>query len=142
MVIMVTERGNNNHDHIHQNPKHDNSSQKEKRNNGDDNKQNGGDQIDDKTNMNTYVSNDTVSLQLCSDQAKIVEPNAPFGLLSFLEKNKIYDLKFVLKLLCQTGLYGAIFVAAHSRKNILIALELFALSSAPKLNQLCCNKYW
>ena len=106
-------------------------------NNGDDNKQNGGDQIDDKTNMNTYVGNDTISLQLCSDQAKIVEPNAPFGLLSFLEKNKIYDLKFVLKLLCQTGLYGAIFVAAHSRKNILIALELFALSSAPKLNQLC-----
>ncbi len=83
------------------------------------------------------MGDNTITLQLCSDDAKIVEPNAPSGLLSFLEKNKDYDLKFVLKLLCQTGLYGAVFVASHSRKRILVALELFALSFAPKLNQLC-----
>ena len=60
----------------------------------------------------------------------------PLGLLSFLEKNTDYDPKYVLKLLCQAGLYGAVFVAAHSRNKITIALDLFSQSSAPKLNHL------
>ena len=86
---------------------------------------------------NTASHNGIFALQLCSEEAKIVEPNAPLGLLSFLEKNIDYDPKYVLKLLCQAGLYGAVFVAAHSRKKITIALDLFSQSSAPKLNRLC-----
>ena len=91
----------------------------------------------DEKSTNSDARNGVLELQLCSEEAKIVEPNAPPGLLSFLEKNNDYDTKYVLKLLCQTGLYGAVFVAAHSRKKITIALNLFSQSSAPKLNRLC-----
>jgi len=74
--------------------------------------------------------------ELCSAHARILEPSAPSGLLSFLELNSDYDLSLCLRLLYQAGYIGAIFVASHARKDVNLALDVFSKHTSPRLTHL------
>ena len=75
--------------------------------------------------------------ELCSARAKILEPSAPSGLLSFLELNSDYDVSQCIRLLYQAGHVGAIFVASHAREDVNLALGVFSKHTSPRLTHLC-----